>query len=74
MGISRLRSHGKIKPEIGANRGAYSDRMSGNEFALPDELEQPLGNGREAPFPDLRTCTWSGRVALQVNEPQQAMA
>jgi hypothetical protein len=44
IGISRLTVHGKIKPEIGTNRGAYSDRMSGNKFALPDELDQPLGN------------------------------
>ena len=68
MGISRLRSHGKIKPEIGANRGAYSDRMSGNEFALPDELEQPLGNlmlavGRMAAY---RPTVQAGTVIAKV--------
>ena len=38
IGISRLTVHGKIKPEIGTNRCAYSDRMSGTSLLCRTNL------------------------------------
>src|SRR5215831_13101963 len=38
IGISRLTAHGKIKPEIGANRGAYSDGCPGTSLLCRTNL------------------------------------